>query len=208
MFDNVLGNLKAKMQEYSPIFEIQEDLDSKFEEEITASAEYVMKSLDALKFGEGGMPGLSERGALYMYHVLNYLIAEASFPDSIYIKPAEKAAIDKIVSDANVAESDPTLRRKISALLQEQYPFLKDEDPDNDDKVKQLLKGLEDKSPDNLWKTELTGPHGYDIKPDIYHGQLEPKKESNSHTFSKVDQTQKHKTWRQVNETDTSRYMD
>jgi hypothetical protein len=213
MFDNVLGNLKAKMQKHQPdIFKETEEIKDTTE----GTALTVISDIEDLKFGEGDTPGLSERGALYLYHILNYRIFEAALPDSIYIKPEEKAAIDNIAKEVlyTGGKSDAKLRRKISELLQKQYPFLKDlpstDTPDSPGQVKQLLKGLEDKSPDDLWRTDPgTIPQKAELSTGGgYHGQLEPKKESNSRIFSKVDQTQKHKTWRQVNETDTSRYMD
>ena len=88
MFDNVLGNIKAIMQKYTQdIFDTQKDLDSEFDTQVTASAEYVMKSLDALKFGKGSTPGLSDTGALYLYHVLTYPLVEAD--ETIYINHSE-----------------------------------------------------------------------------------------------------------------------
>jgi hypothetical protein len=188
MFDNVLGNLKAKMQARFKIFEVQKDLDSEAaeKEEITAVVEYVMMSLDELNFGEGGKPGLSDRGALYLYHVLTFPLVEAE----MHIYRSEKAAIDKIVKKYVVA-SDVTLKSKISEKLQDRYPSIRNITGEDDSAEHNILTTT---SPDTLWRK---ADDGIDIS-----------KESNSHIFSKVDQTQKHKTWRQVNETDTSRYMD
>ena len=183
MFDNVLGNLKAKMQKHQPdIFKETEEI------KVTTDATVapVLSDIENLNFGEGGKPGLSDTGALYLYHVLTFPLVEAE----MHIYRSEKAAIDKIVKTYDVV-SDVTLKSKIREKLLDRYPSIRYITGEDDSAEHNILTTT---SPDELWRT---ADDGIDIT-----------EESNSRIFSKVDQTQKHKTWRQVNETDTSRYMD